>query len=68
VPPQRIEREQQQRSRDTIFNQVEDGGKERQSSERGRISREGRGDNSPGRGQPERNDMGGRDNRGRNKR
>lgn len=70
VPPKRIEREQQQRSRDTLFNQMEDGGKERQSSERGRISREGRGgNNSRNKGRSERNDMGGRDNnRGRSKR
>ncbi len=43
-PRQRVEREQQQRSRDNIFNRVEDGRRERESSERGRVSRQGRGE------------------------
>jgi hypothetical protein len=65
---QRVERKQQQRSRDNVFNWVEDGRRERQSSERGRVSRQGRGDGSRGTGRSGGNDGGGRDNRGRNRR
>jgi len=60
---QRVEREQQQRSpEDNIFNRVEDGRRERQSSERGRVSRQGRGDGSRGMG-PSGGDYGGGRNR-----
>jgi hypothetical protein len=65
---QRVEREQQQRSRDNVFNRVEDGRRERQSSERGRVSRQGRGDGSRGTGRSGGDDRGGRDDRGRNRR
>jgi hypothetical protein len=65
---QRVEREQQQRSRDNVFNWVEDGRRERQSSERGRVSRQGRGDGSRGTGRSRGDDGGGRDDRGRNRR
>ena len=41
---QQVEREGQQRSRDSIFHRIGDGRRERQSSERGRLSRQGRGD------------------------
>ncbi len=45
---QRVEREEQQ-GRDNAFNRVEEGRKERQSSERGRSSRQGRSDDFSGR-------------------
>jgi hypothetical protein len=61
---QRVEGEQQQRIRDdNVFNRVEDGRRERQSSERGRVSRQGRGA-GPSAG----DDGGNRDDRGRNRR
>lgn len=65
---QRVEREQQQRSRDNVFNWVEDGRRERQSSERGRVSRQGRGDGSRGTGRSGGDGGDGRDDRGRNRR
>jgi hypothetical protein len=47
---QRLEREEpQQGIRDNLFNRVEEGWRERESSERGRSSRQGRGDDSRGR-------------------
>jgi len=66
---QRVEREQQERSRDdNVFNRVEDGRMERQSSERGRASRQGLGDGSRGMGRSGGDARGGRDDRGRNRR
>ncbi|MDD2388163.1 MAG: DUF3300 domain-containing protein [Desulfobacterales bacterium] len=44
----RIEREPQQKSRSNVFNRIEEGRKERQSSERGRGSRQGLSDDSRG--------------------
>ena len=65
---QRVEAEQQQRRRDdNVFNRVEDGRMERQSSERGRVSRQGRGDGSRGTGRSGGDDGGGRGDRGRNR-
>jgi hypothetical protein len=66
---QRVEGEQQQRSRDNnVFNRVEYGRREGQSSERGRVCRQGRGDGSRGTGPSAGDDGGGRDDRGRNRR
>jgi hypothetical protein len=65
---QRVQGERQQRSRDNVFNWVEDGRMERQSSERGRASRQGRGDGSRGTGRSGGDSRGGRDDRGRNRR
>jgi hypothetical protein len=65
---QRVEREQQQRSRDNVFNWVEDGRRERQSSERGRVSRQGRGGGFLGTGRSGGDGGGGRYDRGRNRR
>ncbi|OEU59854.1 MAG: hypothetical protein BA870_03485 [Desulfuromonadales bacterium C00003094] len=42
VPRQRVERQQPQKSRDNAFNRVDQGVKERRSSERGRSSWQGR--------------------------
>jgi len=56
--PERVKRKQQLRSRDNVFNQIEDSREERQSSERGRASRQGRGDD----------ERSGRNNRNRNRR
>jgi hypothetical protein len=65
---QRVEGEQQQRRRDdNVFNRVEDGRMERQSSERGRVSRQGLGDGSRGTGPSGGDARGGRDDRGRNR-
>lgn len=44
--PQRVDRQQQQRGRDNVFNRVENGKSERKSSNRGRASRQGRGNNN----------------------
>jgi hypothetical protein len=63
-----VERKQQQGSRDNIFNRVDDGRKERQSSERGRASRKGLDDDSRDRGRSGGDDRDGRDDRGRNRR
>jgi len=65
---QRVEREQQQRSRDNVFNWVEDGRWERRSSERGRVSRQGRGHGFRGTGRSGGDGGGGRYDRGRNRR
>lgn len=66
---QRVEGEQQQRRRDdNVFNRVEDGRMERQSSERGRASRQGWGNGSRGTGPSGGDARGGRDDRGRNRR
>jgi len=65
---QRVEGEQQQRRRDdNVFNRVEDGRMERQSSDRGRASRQGWGDGSRGTGPSGGDARGGRENRGRNR-
>jgi hypothetical protein len=70
--PERVERGQAvQRERppdrggDTIFNRVDNGRRERQSSERGQSSRQGRGGVSRGQGGWEDDDRGGRFDRGR---
>jgi hypothetical protein len=66
---ERVEREQQQRRRDdNVFNRVEDGRMERQSSERGRASRQGWGDGSRGMGPSGGDARGGRGDWGRNRR
>jgi len=66
---QRVEREQQQRRRDdNVFNRVEDGRMERQSSERGRASRQGWGVGSRGTGPSGGDARGGREERRRNRR
>lgn len=57
-PQERIEREQQQRGSDNVFNRVEDGRTERESSKRGRFSRQGQRDGSRGKGRPGDDDMG----------
>lgn len=46
APRQRVERQQRQQPRDNAFSRVDQGAKERQSSERGRSSRQGRPGNS----------------------
>lgn len=46
---QRVERQQPERRRDTVFNRVEEGGKERESSKRGWNSRQGRARHDRGR-------------------
>jgi hypothetical protein len=56
---QQVEREFQQRSPDNVFNRVDDGRREVQSSERGRSSRQGQSSEFHGSGQPP-----GGDNRG----
>jgi hypothetical protein len=61
-----VGREQQQGSRDKVFNRVEDGKREPQSSERGRFSRKGPSDDSRATGRSGGEDRGGRDGRGRN--
>lgn len=65
---QRVKRKQQQRSRDNVFNWVEDGRRERQTSKRGRVSRQGRGDGSRSTGRSGGDDGGSHDDRGRNRR
>lgn len=65
---QRVERQQRERRRDTVFNRVEDGRRERDSSSRGRLSRQGRDDDSRGRGRSDSGDRRGRENRGRGRR
>ena len=62
---ERVEREQQQKSRDNVFNRIEDGRRERQSSERGRVSRQGLVYESSGRGRSGVDGRGGRNERGR---
>jgi len=57
-----------ERGRDNVFNRVDEGGQAHRSSERGRISREGRGYDTRGRGQSGQGDRGLRDNRGLNRR
>jgi hypothetical protein len=66
---QQVGGEQQQRRRDdNVFNRVEDGRMERQSSERGRASRQGWGDGSRGMGHSGGDARGPRGDRGRNRR
>ncbi len=65
---QRVKRKQQQRSRDNVFNWVEDGRRERQTSKRGRVSRQGQGDGSRSTGRSGGDDRGNHDDRGRNRR
>jgi len=65
---QRVEREQRERSRNNVFNWVEDGRRERRSSQRGRLSRQGRGDGFRGTGRSGRDAKGGREGRDRNRR
>jgi len=66
---QRVEGEQRQRRRDdNVFNRIEDGRMERQSSERGRASRQGWGTGSRGTGPSGGGARGGRGDRGRNRR
>ncbi len=60
-----VKPEPQQQRRDNVFNRVDDGGKERMSSERGRVSRQGQADNSRVRGRSGGADRG---ERGRNRR
>jgi hypothetical protein len=67
-PPDQVERRPQQGRRDTIFNQVEDGRKDRQSSERSRASRKGLNDDSDDRGRSGGNGQGDRDDRDRSRR
>jgi hypothetical protein len=68
---QRVKHQQQVRSRDNVFNRVGDGRRERKSSKRGRISRQGRGqgrrDGARDRGRSSGKARGGRDDRGRNR-
>lgn len=63
-PARDRERVEQQRSRDNIFNQVEDGWRERLSSERGRSSRQDRGGDGRDRGRSGGYNRGGSDSRG----
>jgi hypothetical protein len=65
---ERVELQQQQRRSDNVFNRVEDGTRERKSSERGRVSREGRSSYSLDRGPSGGNNRGGRSERNRDKR
>ncbi len=65
---QRVESEQQQRRRDNVFNWVEDGRRERRSSERGRVSRQSRGHGSLGTGRSRGDHRGSRDHRSRHMR
>jgi hypothetical protein len=67
-PQEQVERRQQQGSRDTIFNRVEYGRKERQASERGRTSRKGLDDDSRDRGRSGGDEKGDRDDRDRSRR
>jgi hypothetical protein len=53
---ERVEREKLQRRHDNVFNRIEDGRRERLSSERGRSSRQGRGGDPRGRGRPDNDD------------
>jgi hypothetical protein len=62
---ERAERDRQQRSLGNVFNRIEDGKRERRSSERGRFSRQGLGDDSRGRGRSGDDGRDGRDDRGR---
>lgn len=65
--PGQVERQQQQRSRDNVFNRVEDGRIERKSSERGRDSRQSRGNDSRGWNRSNDDDSGGRNETFRNR-
>ena len=65
---QKSEQELRQKRIDTIFNRIEEGKRERQSSKRGRFSREGRGGDQRGKGRSGDDDRNDRDNRGRNRR
>ena len=64
---ERAGREQQQRSRDNVFNRIGDGRKERQSSKRGRVSRQGLIQGFSGKGRSGGDGKVGRDDRVRSK-
>jgi hypothetical protein len=53
---ERVEREKLQRRHDNVFDRVEDGWRERQSSKRGWASRQGRGGDPRSRGRPDNDD------------
>lgn len=66
-PKQRVEYQQQPSNRDDVFSRVDNGARERESSERGRISRQGRGNDWRGKGRSEGNNRGDRGNWNRNR-
>jgi hypothetical protein len=68
VPQQQVERRQPRRAPESAFKRVDEGRSERQASERGRVSRQGRDENFRDRGRAASGGRGGRNDQGRTRR